>query len=206
MGPSHMDENKFDVCIIGSGPGGFAAAMRAFDFGKRVLLVEGGNIGGAGIMHGAMTSKTLWELSKDYATAAAVDRGYRSASLSVDYELVRDTVINAAKEKQYQILSQLETFSPTRWKGPGSITLKRGWATFLDTKSVEIAYPDGTKEAVRSDFFVIATGSKPRDFPGIKCDGDQIINSDGILAFKKFPKRILIVGAGIIGCEYATIF
>lgn len=201
-----MDENKFDVCIIGSGPGGFAAAMRGFDFGKKVLLIEGGNIGGAGIMHGAMTSKTLWELSKDYATAAAVDRGYRSAGLTVDYEMVRDTVIHAAKEKQYQILSQLETFSPTRWKGPGSITLKRGWGSFLDSKSVEVAYPDGSRETVRADHFVIATGSKPRDFPGIKCDGDQIINSDGILGFKKFPKRILIVGAGIIGCEYATIF
>lgn len=201
-----MEESKFDVCIIGSGPGGFAAAMRAFDFGKRVCLIEGGNIGGAGIMHGAMTSKTLWELSKDYATAAAVDRGYRSAGLSVDYEQVRDTVIHAAKEKQYQILSQLETFSPTRWKGPGSITLKRGWAKFLDNKSMEVAYQDGRVETVRADFFVIATGSKPRDFPGIKTDNERIINSDGVLSFKKFPKRILIVGAGIIGCEYATIF
>jgi dihydrolipoamide dehydrogenase len=201
-----MDDSKFDVCIIGSGPGGFAAAMRAFDFGKKVCLVEGGNIGGVGIMHGAMTSKTLWELSKDYAVAAAVDRGYRSAGLSVDYETVRDTVIQAAKEKQYQILSQLESLSPSRWKGPGSITLKRGWARFIDSKSVEIAYKEGSKETVRADFFVIATGSRPRDFPGIKVDNEKVINSDGVLGFKKFPKRILIVGAGIIGCEYATIF
>ena len=201
-----MEETKFDVCIIGSGPGGFAAAMRGFDFGKRVCLIEGGNIGGAGILHGAMTSKTLWELSKDYATASAVDRGYRSANLSVDYEMVRDTVVLAAKEKQYQILSQIESFSPSRWTGPGSITLKRGWASFLDTKTVQVAYPDGSKEAVRADFFVIAAGSKPRDFPGIVTDGVDVINSDGILSFKKFPKRILIVGAGIIGCEYATIF
>ena len=90
-----MEENKYDICVIGSGPGGFAAAMRGFDFGKNVLLLEGGNLGGAGIMHGAMTSKTLWELSKDYAGAAAVDRGYRAMGLSVDYEQVRDTVIQA---------------------------------------------------------------------------------------------------------------
>src|SRR4051812_19720560 len=121
-----MLDDKYDICVIGSGPGGFAAAMRGFDFGKRVVMLEGGNIGGAGIMHGAMTSKTLWELSKDYATASAVDRGYRAAGLTVDYELVRDTVIQAAKEKQHQILSQIETFTPPRWKGPGSITLKRG--------------------------------------------------------------------------------
>jgi dihydrolipoamide dehydrogenase len=201
-----MDEQKFDVCVIGSGPGGFAAAMRAFDFGKKVCLIEGGNIGGAGIMHGAMTSKTLWELSKDFAGASAVDRGYRASGLVVDYEAVRDTVIEAAKEKQYQILSQLESFSPARWQGPGSIVLKRGWAVFNDAKSVEVSYKDGNKEVVRADFFIIATGSKPRDFPGIKIDHEQIINSDGVLGFKKFPKRILIVGAGIIGCEYATIF
>lgn len=201
-----MEENKFDVCIIGSGPGGFAAAMRAFDFGKRVVLIEGSHIGGAGILHGAMTSKTLWELSKDYATASAVDRGYRSAGLTVDYEMVRDTVINAAKEKQYQLLSQIECFSPARWKGPGSITLKRGWARFQDTTSVEVTYADGRLEQVKADFFIIATGSKPRDFAGITVDNERIINSDGVLSFKKFPKRILIVGAGIIGCEYATIF
>ncbi|MDQ3003286.1 MAG: NAD(P)/FAD-dependent oxidoreductase [Fibrobacterota bacterium] len=201
-----MQDNKYDVCVIGSGPGGFAAAMRAFDFGKRVVIIEAGNIGGAGIMHGAMTSKTLWELSKDYAGAAAVDRGYRAASLSVDYTLVRDTVIEAAKEKQYQILSQIETFTPPRWPGPGSITLKKGWASFLDGKSVKIDMLDGTQETVKADFFVIATGSKPRDFPGITVDHKRVLSSDDVLSLKEFPKRFLIIGAGVLGCEYATIF
>ena len=197
---------KYDVCVIGCGPGGFAAAMRAFDFGKHVCLIEGGNIGGAGIMHGALTSKTLWELAKDYAIAAGVDRGYRVAGLMVDYQTVRSTVIQAAKEKQYQILSQIETFSPPRWKGPGSITLKRGYAKFVDEHTVSLAVQGGPEELVKSDNFVIATGSKPRDFPGIHIDNDRIINSDGILSFREFPKRLLILGAGIIGCEYASIF
>lgn len=201
-----MDDSKFDVCVIGSGPGGFGAVMRAFDFGKRVALVEGGNMGGAGVMHGAMTSKTLWELSKDYAVASAVDRGYRAGALTVDYEMVRDTVIQAAKEKQYQMLSQIETFTPPRWKGPGSITLKKGWASFIDDRSVEIAKPDGSKEILKADFFVIAAGSMPRNFPGIEVDHQRVLDSDDILSLKKFPKRILIIGAGVIGCEYATIF
>ena len=114
-----MEENKFDVCIIGSGPGGFAAAMRAFDFGKRVCLIEGGNIGGAGIMHGAMTSKTLWELSKDYATAAAVDRGYRSAGLVGG---LRDGARHRHPRRQGEAvpdpLPDWRCFSPARWKGP----------------------------------------------------------------------------------------
>ncbi len=198
--------DKYDVCIIGCGPGGFAAAMRAFDFGKRICIIEGGNVGGAGIMHGSLTSKTLWELAKDYAIAASVDRGYRVTGLMPDYQAVRDTVLQAAKEKQYQILSQLETFSPARWKGRGSITLKRGFARFVDMKTVIVSAPDGGEERVSAENFVIATGSKPRDFPGIPTDNERVVTSDGILGFRAFPKRLLIIGAGIIGCEYATIF
>ena len=200
--------NNYDVCIIGCGPGGFAAAMRAFDFGKTVCIIEGGNIGGAGIMHGALTSKTLWELSKDYAITSAVDRGYRVTGLMVDYQAVRNTVIQAAKEKQYQILSQIETFSPPRWTGPGSITLKRGFARFVDSHTVSLSANCGGEEheRVRAENFVIATGSKPRGFPGIEIDNDRIIDSDGVLDLREFPKRLLILGAGIVGCEYASIF
>jgi dihydrolipoamide dehydrogenase len=204
--PAPRSGNDYDICVIGSGPGGFAAAMRGFDFGKKVCLIEGGHMGGAGILHGALTSKTLWELSKDFANAASVDRGYRAAGLMVDYGLVRDTVVQAAKEKQYQLLSQIETFSPPRWKGPGSITLKRGFARFRDENTLAIALPDGREETVTADNIVIATGSKPRDFPGVEIDGSRIVNSDGVLSFREFPKRLLIIGAGIIGCEYASIF
>ena len=198
--------DRFDVCVIGCGPGGFAAAMRAFDLGKNVCIVEGGHIGGAGIMHGALTSKTLWELAKDYAIAAAVDRGYRVAGLMVDYHSVLDTVIQAAKEKRYQILSQIETFSPPRWKGPGMLTLKRGYARFVDPHTISVLRQEGGDERVNAEHFVIATGSRPRDFPGIVVDNERIINSDGILSFREFPKRLLILGAGIVGCEYASIF
>jgi dihydrolipoamide dehydrogenase len=198
--------DKYDVCIIGSGPGGFAAAMRAYDFGKKVCLIEAKHIGGAGVMHGAMTSKTLWELSKDYAISASVDRGFRAAGLIVNYEEVRDTVIEAAKEKQYQMLSQLETFSSKHWKGPGNIDYRIGMASFLSRNEIEITTADGTKEKISADYFVIATGSKPRPFPGITTDQECILSSDGILGFKAFPKRLMIIGAGIIGCEYATIF
>ncbi len=197
---------KYDICIIGTGPGGFASAMRALDFGKKVCLIESRHIGGAGIMHGALTSKTMWELSKDFATAAAVSRGYRSAGLTVNYEAVRDTVVLAAKEKQYQMLSQIETFSPRRWKGPGSITLKRGTGSFLSRETIRITSATGEEEVIHSDFFVIATGSKPRQFPGIEIDHERIIDSNDLLGFKAFPKRLMIIGAGIIGVEYATIF
>jgi len=196
---------NFDVCIIGSGPGGFAAAMRSVDFGRNVCIVEAKHIGGSGVINGAMTSKTMWELSKDYATAARVDRGYRASGITVSYDEVRNTVIKAAKEKQYQILSQIETFSPAKSKD-GSIVLIQGYARFKDFHHVEIEKADGSFETVRADFFIVATGSRPRHMPGVEVDQKSIIDSDGILNLMKFPERMLIVGGGVVGCEFATVF
>lgn len=200
------NKKKYDLCVIGCGPSGFASAMRAFDMGKHVAIIEMDEIGGAGVKWGALASKTMWELSKDYYVASKTDRGYRASGLYPDYGSVRDTVLRAVKEKQYQIISQIETFSPRRWKGPGSLTLKRGCASFISPESIEILNNDGTPEIVNADYFLIATGSKPKNFMGIEFDHDRILSSDSILNLKTFPKKMVIIGAGIVGCEYATIF
>ena len=73
----------FDVCVIGAGPSGFAAAMRCWDFGKRVCLIERGPLGGVGLHNGALSSKTLWELSRDYRRTKQLDRGYVCNDVSV---------------------------------------------------------------------------------------------------------------------------
>lgn len=196
----------FDLCVLGCGPAGFAGAIRALDFGKHVCIVEGAEIGGAGVMFGALASKTMWEIAKDFAIASKQDRGYRAANISVDYCAVRRTVIQAAKEKQYQMLSQIETYSPERWSGPGSITLKHGWARFVSKNEVEVAKATGEKERIKAHHFLIATGTKPRSFPNILLDQQRVFNSDGFLNFQSFPERLVIIGAGIIGCEFASIF
>jgi dihydrolipoamide dehydrogenase len=195
---------KFDVVIIGSGPAGYSAAMKAIDYKKHVCIVEAKEIGGAGIMNGALVSKTMWELSADYAIARNVDRGYRASGLSVDFNEVRKTVIQAAKERQYQMLSQIETFSKEKEK-EGSLTYIQGYARFHDTTHIEITKKDG-KEIIEGEYFIIATGSKPRELPGLAVDGRKFFDSDTILNLKEFPERMVIVGSGIIGCEFATIF
>lgn len=197
---------RYDLCVLGCGAGGFSGAMRAFDFGKHVCIVEGGEIGGTAVKWGALASKTMWELAKDYAIAATVDRGYRADGLTVDYQAVRGTVIRAVKEKQAHMLRQIETFSPERWNGPGSLTLKCGWGSMISMNKAEVRYPDGRREEIAAQYFLIATGSKPRNFPGIEADQERIINSDDMLRLKEFPRRLMIIGAGITGCEYATIF
>jgi dihydrolipoamide dehydrogenase len=200
-------KDRFDLCVIGAGPGGFAGAIRAFDAGRKVCLIEGDQIGGTGVKWGALASKTMWELAKDYAIASKRDRGYRCVDLQVDYPAVRHTVMQAVKEKQYQMLSQLETFAHGRWKGsPGSITYLRGWAGLLDEHRIAVNLQDGGRKEIAADNILIVTGSKPRPFPHVQVDQERIFDSDGILELKHFPARLMIVGAGVTGCEYATIF
>ncbi len=195
---------KFDLVIIGSGAAGFSAAARALDYKKHVCIIESGEIGGAGIMNGALVSKTMWELSSDYAIASKVNRGYRASGLNVNFKEVRKTVIQAAKERQYQMLSQIETFSDKN-SDNGSLTLIKGFAKFINKNELEVT-GENEKQIISGDNFIIATGSRPREYPGIPTDGKLIFNSDNILNLKKFPERMIIIGSGIIGCEFATIF
>jgi dihydrolipoamide dehydrogenase len=200
-----MEKLTFDVCVIGSGPAGFAAAMRSYDFEKHVCIIEGGHIGGAGIVNGALSSKTMWELSKDFSVASKTDRGYQASGLKPNYHEVIRAVKQAAGEKQYQILSQIETFS-RKPDCDKSLTLIRGWAKFKDKNTLIINKRDGSQVEITADDFIVATGSTPREHPTIKTDGERIIHSDHMDKLKAFPKRIMIVGAGIVGCEFATIF
>ncbi len=200
-----MKKLKFDICVIGSGPAGFSAAMRSYDFDNHICIIEGGRIGGAGILNGALSSKTMWELSSNYSTAKRVDRGYRASGISVDYSEVMDCVFQASREKEYQILSQIETFEKKEGS-TRSLTLINGWAKFSSNKKVLVTQNDGFKVEITAKNFIIATGSTPRIHPLLPVDGDRIITSDNISSLTRFPRRILIVGAGIVGCEFATIF
>jgi len=200
-----MKKLKYDICVIGCGPAGFAAAMRSYDFDNHVCIVEGGHVGGAGISDGALSSKTMWELAKDFSIASRVDRGYRASNLSVDYEKVRDNVFSAVREKEYQIRSQIETFAKKE-SSSKSLTLFEGWGRFTKDKTLIVSRHDGDDIEIEADNFIIATGSHPRKHPTLEIDEKRVITSDHVLKLKKFPKEILIIGAGVVGCEFATIF
>lgn len=201
----------WDVCVLGAGPAGFAAAMRAHDLGKRVVLVERSKVGGAGIHAGALSSKTMWHLSNDFAVAARKDRGYESTSgVDVSYPRVIHCVHASVSERQALLERQLQKLTARSPLG-GEVRLVSGAARFLSPNEIAIEEPTGrgqTSEVRRlsADHFVIATGSSPRIPDNIPVDGERIVTSDQIESFSSFPESMVVVGAGVVGCEYATMF
>lgn len=196
---------KYDLCIIGGGPSGYAAAMRAIDFGKRVALVERDQVGGAGIYDGALSSKTLWELSEKVSSVneSIVQTG-NSQRYDITWEQVYKTMNEAIFDRKFQYtchikLLQEETLSKL-------FSFHRGTGKLLSKNEVEINRDNGKQKVVHADYIIIATGSKPRKLPSIPVDEHVIMTSDGIHHLKDYPKSLVILGAGVIGCEFATIF
>jgi len=195
----------YDLIVIGAGPAGFTAAVRGWDYGKRVALIEKGPLGGVGVHDGALSSKTLWELSKDYRKALRQDRGFVAQSVELDYRQVIRCVEQALAEKVGQFERQLTALSQPRQGQPGSVTLVRGTARFLDANTVAVDGDEG-KRVLTGERFVVATGSRPRELPGTPVDGRLVLSSDHLMSLREFPSSLVIVGAGVVGCEFATIF
>ena len=198
---------SYDLVIIGAGPAGYAAAIRAWDFGKKICMIERGEVGGTGVHHGVLFSKTLWELSKDYMIATRRDRGFISENVSLKYAQVLHAAETAIEEKVSQLNRQLKDMSAPNETTEGSITFVNGSASFTSTHTVHVDSKEaGQSREIRAEFFIIATGSRPRPLPDVPIDGDRIMTSDHLMQLGKFPKSLVILGAGVVGCEFATIF
>lgn len=201
-----MSTEAWDLCVLGAGPAGYAAAMRAHDLGKRVVIVERGRVGGAGIHSGALSSKTMWHLSNDFACASATDRGYSAkGGLDVSYAMVIESVRAAVAERRSLLERQLERLATPSPRG-GTVRTVRGAARFLSPNAVEVKHADGTLSKIDATHFLVATGSVPRVPDGMPVDGELVVTSDQIESFPEFPESMVVVGAGVIGCEYATVF
>lgn len=191
---------RYDLVVIGAGPAGFAGAMRARNLGKRVALVERDRPGGAGLRRGALSSKTMWELAKDYATACRTDRGYAATGLAPDWRRIREVVGTALDEREAQLRHRLGC------EPPSGLAWLRGTGRFTSPHTVAVTHDDGAQTMLEADHFLVATGSRPRTAPGVEPDGARILTSDHVEDLADFPARLVILGAGVVGCEYATIF
>ncbi len=194
--------HHYDLCVIGGGPSGYAAAMRAIDLGKRVLLVERDRIGGTGIFNGALTSKTMWEIAQRVSSTNELMRDRGREPLRLSWEEVQRTVNEAAFERKYLHACHMQLLATT---GNGRFRHERGQATFTGPNAIRIERPGATLD-ITAAHIIIATGSRPRSLPTIATDERHILSSDGIFSLEQQPRSIVIIGAGVIGCEFATIF
>lgn len=192
---------KYDVCVIGAGPSGYAAAIRALDLGKKVALIEKKKVGGAGVFNGALSSKTLWEISERYKMIHQTNLGYSVYGSDIDFERVLFEMKKAIEGRFKQLTQQLDFYERKRqvdfFQGIGKLTGKH---------SVSITNEHGSIQDIQADNIVVAVGSSPRKLPSIDIDEKHILTSDGINNLTSFPKSMVILGAGVIGCEFATIF
>jgi len=196
----------YDLCVIGGGPAGHAAAMRAMDLGKRVLLVERDRIGGTGIYNGALTSKTLWEIAQRVSSTNELMRQRGREPFRLSWEEINKTLNEAVFERKYLYACHMQLLA-SRPAGPadGLFRHERGHARLTGPDTVRIERSGFTTE-VRAAHIIIATGSRPRIPQGIAADERHILTSDGVFNLEDLPRSIVIVGAGVIGCEFASIF
>ncbi len=189
---------RFDAVVIGAGPGGYVAAIRLGQLGKRVLVVEKQYVGGVCLNVGCIPTKALLH-------AAHLSAEVREASrmgLQVDVRGVDLDRINAWKQG---IVDRLVRGIQSLWKAHG-VVWEEGTGKVIAPHQVEITRKDGTREVVETRAIVVATGSRPAELPGFEVDGERVWNSDHAVAFPRIPRRLLVLGAGAIGLEFAYVY
>lgn len=194
---------KYDLVVIGAGPSGYAAAMRSLDFKKKTLLIEKDLVGGAGVTNGALSSKTWWELSREVASFRKNLKKFNIEIPDVSYREVQQEVRKAVQERKSMLEDHMLQMQDSRHAH--LLTFKRGQACLLSQNEVQITTAKG-KQVVWADYIILATGSRPRYLPDLPIDEKIVMTSDGIENMEDFPESMVIVGAGVIGCEFATIF
>lgn len=187
-----------DIVIIGGGPGGYVAAIRAAQLGAKVSLVEERELGGTCLNRGCIPTKALYTNAEILNTLKHIN----SFGIQVDnYGVDVDQVQKRKQDVVDQLVGGIEKLIKAH-----SINLLRGRGKILDPNRVHVVLNDGGEETISTKNIIIATGSRPSipNIPGADLEG--VITSDDILNFKEIPKRLAVAGSGVIGIEFAYIF
>jgi NAD(P) transhydrogenase len=194
--PSH---DEFDLLVIGCGPAGEKAGAQAAYFGKRVAVIERAeHTGGSCINTGTVPSKTLRE-------SALYFSGLKQRGLyGIDYSLKENLTVNDFMHHEREVV-EMERQRILKNLALHQIELIRGQAAFEDAHTVVVTGANGTRR-LRGDVILISTGSKPHRPAEISFDDIHTFDSDTFLQMKRIPKSLAVIGGGVIGCEYASIF
>jgi len=190
----------YDLIVIGSGPAGQKAAIQAAKLRKRVAIIEKApSVGGASVNTGTLPSKTL----KD---AIYYLQGFKLRSFpNLSCSLKKNFTLRDLMTRKEQVVKN-ELGIITNQLERNDVEIIHGAASFIDPRTVRVASPSGRMETYEADYFVIATGSRPRRETGIPFNNRTICDSDTILATDSIPKTLAVLGGGVIGCEYASMF
>ena len=187
----------FDLAVLGGGPGGYVAAIRAAQLGKKVCIIEKDKLGGICLNWGCIPTKALLKNAEVYQTVKKADTyGIDIKGVSVDFKRSVDRSKSVAKQLSKGIEFLMKKNRITHFTGFGK----------LDSKNnINITQKSRNKQTSAKNI-IIATGAKPKTFQNIKIDGKYIIGSKEALNLIEVPKKIIIVGSGAIGCEFAFYF
>ena len=189
----------YEVAILGSGPGGYTAAFRASDLGKKVILIERySTIGGVCLNVGCIPSKALLHTAKVITDAEdTAHHGVTFSKPEIDLEQLRNWKSNKVIKKLTMGLSQMAK--------QRNVEIMEGTGVFLSPHQIEVTLADKSKKVISFDSAIIAAGSQPTSIPGTP-DDPRIMDSTGALELKDIPKKLLIIGGGIIGLEMGTVY
>lgn len=189
--------NTYDVSVIGSGPGGYIAAIRCAQLGKRVALIERyPTLGGTCLNVGCIPSKALLDSSEHYYNARS-SFGAHGIELSCDFSTML--------QRKDQVVAQT-TQGVKYLMEKNKIDVYNGLGSFVDATHLQIDKPDGSHEVIECAKTIIATGSKPAELPFLKIDKKRVITSTEALSLKEIPKHLLIIGGGVIGLELGSVY
>lgn len=192
-----MSDN-FDVAIIGSGPGGYVAAIRAAQLGLSVAIIERENLGGICLNWGCIPTKALLRSAEVYHNIQQAE----SFGLKVDGARAD---IDAVVKRSRKVAGQLNSGVRGLMK-KNKITVVEGEATLAGPGLVDVALKDGKKRTLQAKNIVIATGARARELPNLQADGERVWTYRHALVPKQVPERLLVIGSGAIGVEFASFY
>ncbi|WP_339885938.1 dihydrolipoyl dehydrogenase [Polaribacter vadi] len=191
---------KYDIIVIGSGPGGYIAAIRASQLGKKVAIIEKySTLGGTCLNVGCIPSKALLDSSHHFYDAV---HHFEEHGISVEKPSFDFTKMVARKAS----VVETTTGGIKYLMDKNNIDVFEGLGSFEDATHVKIAKNDGSSEVIEGTNIIIATGSKPSNLPFINIDKERVITSTEALKLKEVPKHLLVIGGGVIGLELGSVY
>ena len=186
---------KYDIVVIGGGPGGYVAAIRAAQLGKKVAIIEKSSLGGICLNWGCIPTKSLLK------NAYVLDLIKNASKYGIDipeYSVNWDKVIKRSRNIAKRLSKGIEYLM-----NKNKIDFINAKAILKDSHTILI---NDSKEEIKSDFIILATGTTQKNLPGLTIDGKQIISSKEAMILDHIPKRMVIIGAGAIGVEFAHLY